>query len=91
MENPDLIETVEPVLPRALRHSAKELEVLVEFTITLEGLVRDLQIIKSDSPALASSVREAVLQWKFNPKRINGRAVGTRVRMPIKFEPTPSG
>lgn len=91
IEKPDLIESVTPTLPKALRQSERELQVLVEFTITLDGTVRDVQVVHSESATLNSSVVSAIQQWKFHPKRINGRAVATRVRMPIRFEWNTSG
>ena len=91
IKKPDLIESVAPILPREMRQAEREYQVVVEFTITVEGTVRDVQIVQSASSALSASVVTAVHQWKFDPKRINGRAVGARVRIPIKFKRTPSG
>ena len=77
---------VEPVYPpRALR-AGIEGTVTVEFTITTDGSVRDLEIVKADPPDIFDrAVLNAVKRWKFNPETENGNPVEQRARQEIRF------
>ena len=60
--------------PRALR-SGIEGVVTVEFTIALDGSVKNPTIIKSNPPKIFDrSVLKAIKKWKFNPKTVEKRA-----------------
>ena len=71
--------------PRALR-SGVEGVVTVEFTIAVDGSVKDPNIIKSDPPKIFDrSVLKAIKKWKFNPETVNGNTVEKRARQDIHF------
>ncbi len=60
--------------PRALR-SGVEGVVTVEFTIAVDGSVKDPIIIKSNPPKIFDrSVLKAIRKWKFNPETVEKRA-----------------
>lgn len=62
---------------RAIRRGV-EGEVLVRFTITAEGDVSDISIIKADPEGwFEDSVREAVAKYKFQPRIRGGKPVPT--------------
>jgi periplasmic protein TonB len=72
--------------PRALR-SGVEGVVTVEFTISVDGSVKDPDIIKSNPPKLFDrAVLKAITKWKFNPEIIDGKAVEKRARQDIHFK-----
>ena len=77
---------IEPVYPpRALR-AGIEGSVTVEFTITTDGSVRDITVIKSEpSEIFDQAVLQAVKRWKFAPEIVDGNAVEKRARQDIKF------
>ena len=72
--------------PRALR-SGVEGVVTVEFTITVDGTVKDPNIIKSNPPKIFDrSVLKAITRWKFNPEVVDGKTVERRARQDIHFK-----
>ena len=71
--------------PRALRSGIEGI-VTVEFTIAVDGSVKDPNIIKSDPPKIFDrSVLKAIEKWKFNPDIVDGKAVEKRARQDIHF------
>jgi len=71
--------------PRALRSGVEGI-VTVEFTITVDGSVKDPKIIKSDPPKIFDrSVLKAIKKWKFNPETVDGKTVERRARQDIHF------
>lgn len=84
----DLVPTtrIEPNYPpRALR-AGVEGTVTVEFTITTDGSVRDIEVVKADPPDIFNNaVINAVKRWKFPPQKVDGQTVERRARQDIKF------
>lgn len=77
---------IEPVYPpRALR-AGIEGTVTVEFTITTDGSVTNIEVIKGEPPGVFDrAVVQAVSRWKFAPEIVNGQPVEKRARQDIKF------
>jgi len=77
---------IEPTYPpRALR-AGVEGSVTVEFTITTDGSVKDIEVIEADPPDIFNNaVIRAVKRWKFPPETVDGKAVERRARQDIKF------
>ena len=72
--------------PRALR-SGIEGVVTVEFTIAVDGSVKDPVIVKAKPPKIFDrAVLTAIGKWKFNPDIVDGQAVEKRARQDIKFK-----
>jgi len=72
--------------PRALRSGIEGI-VTVEFTIAVDGSVRDPHIIKSNPPNIFDrSVLKAIEKWKFNPDIVDGKAIEKRARQDIHFK-----
>ncbi len=72
--------------PRALRSGVEGI-VTVEFTIAVDGSVKDPKIIKSDPPKIFDrSVLKAIKKWKFNPETVDGKTVEKRARQDIHFK-----
>lgn len=75
-----------PPYPRLLKRRGIEGYVLVEFTVTENGLVRDPVIIESNPHEdFGKSVKKTVRHWKFRPYRRDGKPVAVRVRQGIDF------
>jgi protein TonB len=71
--------------PRALR-SGVEGVVTVEFTIAVDGSVKNPVIVKSIPPKIFDrSVLKAIRKWKFNPETVDGKTVEKRARQDIHF------
>jgi protein TonB len=85
----DLISVLrrEPPYPRLLRRRGIEGYVLVEFTVTEQGLVQDPVIIESKPHEnFGKSVIKTVRYWKFQPYRIDGKPIAVRARQGIGFK-----
>lgn len=76
-----------PAYPPDLRRRGVGGEVLVEFIIDERGLVRAPRVLRSPHEALGEAAEVAVAQWTFFPGMKNGRAVATRLQVPIEFSP----
>ena len=71
--------------PRALRAGIEGL-VTVEFTIALDGSVKDVDIVKADPPQIFDNeVLRALKRWKFQPQTVDGKTVEKRARQDIRF------
>ena len=79
---------VAPVSPRRAASRGIEGHVLLEFTVTSVGGVRDPVIIDARPPGVFErAATEAALKFKYKPKVLNGRAIEVRgVRNLIRFE-----
>ena len=81
---------VPPQYPESAQRRGTEGRVLVQFTITKSGSVRDPKVIASEPPGVFDqAAMKAVLQWKYNPKIVNGKAVeqpGVKVAFPFKLD-----
>jgi TonB family C-terminal domain len=60
--------------------------VTVEFTITLDGSVKDIIIVSAEPPRIFDNeVLKAVNRWKFSPQTRDGKTVELRARQDIRF------
>lgn len=76
-----------PFYPRVARSRRIEGYVLIDFTVTREGRVKDAKIIKS-KPAniFDNAAMRAVLSWRFQPRMRNGRAIEVRAQQQLDFK-----
>ena len=80
----NLIKRSEPVYPALAR--AARVQGSVQFTavISREGTVEKLQLV-SGHPLLVQAAREAILQWRYRPTRLNGEAVEVVTIITVNF------
>ncbi len=57
----------------------------VEFVVTHEGKITDIQVTKSSSPLFTAEVKRGVALWRFKPARNKGIPVNQRFRQVIHF------
>ncbi len=80
---------VAPVYPSRALSRGLEGYVIVEFTVTRTGTVRDASVVESTSNLFNRAATEAVLRFKYKPRIIGGEAVEVPgVRNKISFEIT---
>lgn len=80
---------VAPVYPRRAANRGIEGFVLVEFTVTRKGTVKDVKVLDSEpkSSIFYKSAKRAALKFKYKPRVIDGKAVEvTGVRNLIRFK-----
>lgn len=66
---------VSPIYPRRALQRGIEGHVIVEFTVTRQGTVRDPFVVESTSSLLEKAALEAVLKFKYKPKVVDGEPV----------------
>jgi protein TonB len=60
--------------------------VVLELTVTSEGLPSDIHIVRSLDPAgLDQQAVEAAKRWRFEPGRLGGKPVDVRVTLLLDF------
>lgn len=77
-----------PEYPLLALARARNGEVVVEFTVTITGVVKGVRAVRSTDPVFEAPAVAAVSQWVFQPGRKAGRPVNTRLQVPIIFRPT---
>ena len=80
---------VPPQYPERALQRGVEGRVLIEFTISRSGAVKDAKVIAYEpSTIFNKAALRAVRQWKYNPKIVNGKAVeqpGVRIAIPFRL------
>ena len=74
-----------PVYPFEMRRAGITGEVLVAFIVDSNGDVREAYPVRSTQREFEQAAVQAVSKWKFRPGRKGGRAVNTRMQVPIVF------
>lgn len=80
-----LVYRVEPRYPALARQICLEGIVRLHAVIGIDGSVRRL-VVESGHPLLAGAAREAVLQWRYRPTRLNGEPVEVETTITVIFE-----
>jgi protein TonB len=84
-QRPEPVLRISPAYPYELRRAGISGSVTVIFTVDTAGNVRDAEILNSTQRDFEGPALQAVLQWKFKPGKRTGRAVNTRMSLPIEF------
>jgi TonB family protein len=79
-----LIRRVEPHYPEEARQQKIQGPVVLDVHIRPDGGVQDVQVV-SGPPELAQTSINAVKQWRFQPRRVSGRAVPMQTRITLNF------
>ncbi len=59
--------------------------VLIEFMVDAAGKPAEFSIKSATDDVLATAVVKAVKQWRFLPAEIDGKAVATKVSLPVRI------
>ena len=84
---PKAVFQVEPQYPYELKQAKIKGWVLLEWIITESGSVKGAKVIQSSHDAFNRPAIDSVLKSKWMPGEISGKAVPTRVRQKIMFNP----
>ncbi|MCF7688978.1 MAG: TonB family protein [Cephaloticoccus sp.] len=74
-----------PQYPFEMRRAGITGEVVVEFIVDTNGDSRNAFAVRSTQREFEQAAVQAVSKWKFRPGRKGGRAVNTRMQVPIVF------
>ncbi len=83
---PRILETVHADYPLGMRRYSLSGRVTVDFTVTEEGRVTQLQIFESDNPAFDEAAIVSMRQWRYQPAMRDGKPVSSRERRTITFD-----
>lgn len=76
---------VAPDYPVPLRQSGTGGTVTVEFDVDATGRVVSARVLRSTERGFEEATLRAVLKWRFEPGRRDGRAVPFRMSVPVDF------
>jgi TonB family protein len=77
----------DPVYPVAALRSGTRGWVELEFTITPAGAVRDIQVVGAEPGGVfENAATDALAQWRFRPRVVNGQTVAQRSTVTIRFD-----
>lgn len=74
-----------PVYPFEMKRNGINGEVVLQFIVDMNGTVRDVEVIRSTHREFEKPAMDAVYKWRFRPGRKGGKAVNTRMQVPINF------
>jgi TonB family protein len=66
---------IAPDYPPGASAQGLEGHVVLEFTITAEGVTRDIHVVESSAPIFEEPAIRAVSRWRYSPRVIDGAAV----------------
>lgn len=84
-EKPTPLVRIAPAYPSKLKRTGIQGKVWVVFVVDERGNIAKARILKSAHPDFSNAALEAINQWKFEPGKRGGKAVKTRVRIPLSF------
>jgi TonB family protein len=77
----------QPLYPKTMLGQRISGSATVTFLVTPAGWVKDPVVAEATDPALGEAALQAVKEWRFVPKVVNGRRVESRVSIPFTFAP----
>jgi TonB family protein len=79
-----VLHRVEPDYPEAARQQKVQGPVVLNVRIGPNGAVQDVQVLSGD-PQLAQASSDAVKQWRFKPRQVDGHPVEMQTRVTLNF------
>lgn len=87
-----LLRRIQPVYPLQARRAGVEGSVLLTVAVRSDGRVGSVVLANSSgSGLLDSAAMRAVRKWSFRPATLNGKAVNSELRVPVRFQLRNSG
>ena len=78
-----------PTYPPEARKKKIQGTVVLDTTISKEGAIEDLHLVKTPDPSLAESAMKAVRTWRYRPYLLNGEPVAVKTTVNVTFCPQP--
>ncbi|HXJ92415.1 MAG TPA: M56 family metallopeptidase [Terriglobia bacterium] len=86
VEGSKLIEnSPQPVYPESAREHGIQGLVLLEATISADGLPTDLKVLSSPSDDLSQAAEDAVRQWRYHSTLLNGEPIAVLTTIAVDF------
>jgi TonB family protein len=80
-----LLHRVEPQYPEEGRRLGLQGAVVLDLHMAADGSVQDVQVVRGE-PLLAQAASDAVKQWRFRPREVNGRPAEMQTRVTLNFK-----
>ena len=84
IKEPKKIKDVKPVYPEAAKSAGIQGIVIIETVIGTDGAVNEAKVLRS-VPELDRAAIDAVMQWKYTPTLLNGKAVEVIMTVTVTF------
>jgi TonB family protein len=91
IQQPKLIQKVDPEYPPDVVRSRLEGKVLIRFTVDTAGVPRDLILVESSHPVFIEPAMAAVRQWRFEPGRVSGKPYDLPALAELRFQASKAG
>jgi len=85
VQAPRLDKRVSPMYPEDARKRREQGISIYEGIVTATGCITDLRLLKSSTPELDMMGMEAIAQWRYQPARLNGRAIRVYLTVTVTF------
>ncbi len=79
------IKQVTPKYPEDAKAQNIEGKVFLKVLVGIDGVPRDVRVVKSDAQQLEKAAIESVMQWRFEPAKLKGKPVAVWVVVPFNF------
>ena len=85
VEPPVKLEAPAPAYTELARRARAEGKVIVQVVIDEEGRVTDVKVLRAVGFGLTEAAVQAVERWRFEPARLEGRAVSVYYNLTVRF------
>jgi len=82
---PKRVKMIEPVYPEEAKKQGIEGTVILEATVDVNGKVKDVKVLRA-VPALNQAAIDAVKQWVYEPKIIDGQPTAITFTVTVNFK-----
>ncbi len=87
-----IIVSVAPNYPKGAADDKIEGEVVVQFTVTKEGVVKEPQVMSSTPEGIfEEEAIRAIMKYKFSPRTVNNEPIEALAKLTIEFKLSPDG
>lgn len=84
--NAEQVESADPVYPSVAKRKGIEIEVKVNFTIDIDGQIKDIQFDPQNKiNYFKSSIRTAIKKWRFLPAKVDEQPVESQMSKVFSF------
>jgi TonB family protein len=86
---PERVTTPTPHYPKALADTGRDGTATIEFTVDVDGSVKDPSVKSADHPEFAAAAIAVLPGWKFKPGMRDGKPIAMKVSLPFSFRAPP--
>ncbi len=80
-----------PVYPYDMRRRGISGDVVLLVTVYPDGVAHEISVVEATDPAFGEATVRAVKHWKFQPARLHGAPIASKVKVPMHFRLSDQG